>query len=162
MATFDTIQADFFRMTHEIIWCTVTTVDTDGRPRSRILHPLWELEGDRPVGWIFTSPTPIKARHLSANPILAFSYWAPSHNVVQGEATATWVEDPAVKKHVWDLFATTPPPLGYDLTAFGISGPDHPGFTALRLDPDRIQILDGAKVAAGDFKPTVATLGQAS
>lgn len=157
--TFDTIKADFFRFTQEIVWCTVTTVDSDGRPRSRILHPIWEMEGDRPVGWIFTNPSPIKSRHLAANPVIAFSYWSPTHHVVQGEAATSWVQDPAVKKHVWDLFTTTPEPLGYDLTAFGVSGPDSPDFTVLRLDPDRIQVLDGAKAAAGDFKPRIAVLG---
>ncbi|MFI6867162.1 pyridoxamine 5'-phosphate oxidase family protein [Nocardia sp. NPDC050406] len=157
-ATFETIEADFFRFTTDIVWCTITTVDTDGRPRSRILHPIWEMVDGRPVGWIFTAPSPIKARHLAANPVVAFSYWSPAHNVVQGEASTSWVPDAATKKHVWELFTTTPPPLGYDLTTFGVTGPEDPNFTVLRLDPDRVQVLDAAK-AAGNFTPTVVRLG---
>lgn len=42
--TFDAIEHDFFRFTREIVWCTVTSVASDGRPRSRILHPLWEID----------------------------------------------------------------------------------------------------------------------
>ncbi|SUA79207.1 Uncharacterized stress protein (general stress protein 26) [Nocardia otitidiscaviarum] len=158
MTTFDTIRDEFFRFTGEIVWCTITTVDADGRPRSRILHPIWEMQGDRPVGWIFTSPSPIKARHLAANPTVAFSYWSPAHNTVSGEAVTSWVTDDAVKKHVWDLFTTAPEPLGYDLTTFGVSGPDDPKFTLLRLDPDRVQVLDVA-TSSGTFTPTVVRLG---
>ncbi|MCM6773858.1 pyridoxamine 5'-phosphate oxidase family protein [Nocardia sp. CDC159] len=155
--TFDSIADDFFRLTAEIVWCTVTTVGPDGRPRSRILHPIWEREGDRPVGWIFTGKTPIKVRHLAANPVVAFSYWNPAQHSIQGEAVAEWADDPEVQRHVWDLIMTTPPPLGYDLREFGVTGPEDPGFTVLRLNPQRIQLLDGAKAPA-DFKPTVAVL----
>ncbi|RDI44649.1 pyridoxamine 5'-phosphate oxidase family protein [Nocardia mexicana] len=153
---FAEISEDFLRFTSEIIWCTVTTVDGDGRPRSRILHPIWELIDGRPVGWIATAPSPIKSRHLAAHPVVAFSYWCPDHHVVQGEAVASWVESLEDKKHVWDLFATTPPPLGYDLKAIGgMAGPEQ--LTALRLDPDRVQVLDGSQVPE-NFTPRVAVL----
>ncbi|MFI1917844.1 pyridoxamine 5'-phosphate oxidase family protein [Nocardia sp. NPDC020380] len=157
-ATFDTIEHDFFRFAHEIVWCTITSVDSNGRPRSRILHPLWEMDDHRPVGWIVTGKTPVKVRHLAANPVVAFSYWSPAQHVVQGEAVATWVEDAAVKHRVWDLFMTAPPPLGYDLRQFA-TGPDSPRFSVLRLDPERIQVFDGADFPA-NFTPRVAVLGQ--
>lgn len=31
----------FRDMAHAIVWASVATVDADGRPRTRILHPLW-------------------------------------------------------------------------------------------------------------------------
>ncbi|MFC9438361.1 pyridoxamine 5'-phosphate oxidase family protein [Nocardia sp. NPDC057030] len=158
MAAFEAIQADFFRFTQEIVWCTVTSVSGDGRPRSRILHPLWEMRDGRPVGWIATGKTPVKARHLAANPVVAFSYWSPAQHVVQGEAVATWVEDVAVKHRIWDLFMTTPPPLGYDLRLFTPDGPASPKFSLLRLDPERVQVLDGAEFPT-NFTPRVAVLG---
>jgi uncharacterized pyridoxamine 5'-phosphate oxidase family protein len=157
---FAAIADDFFRFTTEIVWCTVTTVDGDGLPRSRILHPLWEQVDGRPVGWIATGKTPIKVRHLTANPVVAFSYWSPDQHVVQGEAVATWEEDLTVKKHVWELFASAPPPLGYDLRAFGAPGPDSEKFTVLRLDPERVQVLDGAGFPK-NFSPRCAVLGRA-
>lgn len=158
-ATFAAIEADFFRFTSEIVWCTVTSVGAGGRPRSRILHPLWERDGNRPVGWIATGKTPVKARHLAANPVVAFSYWSPAQHVVQGEAVATWEEDVAVKRRVWDLFLATPPPLGYDLGQFAPS-PESPQFSLLRLDPERVQVLDGAEFPM-NFTPRVAVLGPA-
>ncbi len=41
-------------MAHRIVWCTVASIDPFDRPRSRILHPIWEWEGDALVGWIGT------------------------------------------------------------------------------------------------------------
>lgn len=158
--SFDAIADDFLRFAHEIIWCTLTTVDADGRPRSRILHPIWEVIDGRPVGWIATGRTPIKVQHLAANPIVAFSYWSPAQHVVQGEARATWVDDPSTKQRIWDLFASTPFPLGYDLRAFAPDGPTSPAFTPLRLDPDRVQVLDGANFPT-NFTPRTAVLGPA-
>ncbi|MFI6166496.1 GNAT family N-acetyltransferase [Nocardia sp. NPDC051052] len=158
--TFDAIKDDFFRFTREIVWSTVTSVGSGGRPRSRILHPLWEMDDDRPVGFIATGKTPVKVRHLAANPVVAFSYWSPAQHVVQGEAVATWVADAAVKHRVWNLFMTTPPPLGYDLRQFS-PGPDSEQFTVLRLEPERIQVLDGAGFPA-NFTPRIAVLGAAS
>jgi len=138
---FAAFENDFLQLTREIVWCTVTTVDAKGRPRSRVLHPIWQVVDGLPVGWIVTGKTPIKAGHLAANPHVACSYWSPAQNTVYADCVASWVEDPQVKQQVWDLFMTTPPPVGYDLTAFGPAGPQSPAFTPLRLDPWRVQIL---------------------
>ena len=48
----------FVEMAHRIVWCTVATVDPNGRPRTRILHPVWVQEGDHLLGWIATGRTP--------------------------------------------------------------------------------------------------------
>ncbi|WP_067832533.1 pyridoxamine 5'-phosphate oxidase family protein [Actinomadura kijaniata] len=154
---FADLEEPFLRFTREIVWCTVTTVSPEGRPRSRILHPVWEVVDGRPVGWVFTGRTPVKTRHLAANPHVAFSYWTPSHDTVLGEAVASWVEDQGAKQHVWDLITTAPPPLGYDLAGFGLSGPQDPAFTPLRLDATRVQVLDGSDVPK-DFKPRMAVI----
>ncbi|WP_198676050.1 hypothetical protein [Kribbella monticola] len=37
------VQKEFRDRAHEIVWSTVATVGADHRPRSRILHPIWEL-----------------------------------------------------------------------------------------------------------------------
>ncbi len=57
----------FVKMAHQIVWCTVATVDSDGRPRSRILHPIWQWDGRELIGWIATGPTPTKRAHLKAS-----------------------------------------------------------------------------------------------
>ncbi|MFI6316583.1 pyridoxamine 5'-phosphate oxidase family protein [Nonomuraea sp. NPDC050556] len=156
--TFKALSDDFLRFTGEIVWCTLTSVDDHGHPRSRILHPIWEVIDDRPVGWIATGRTPVKTRHLDNNPHVSFSYWSPAQSVVLGEAVASWVDDPATKRHIWDLFTTTPPPLGYDLRITGADGPESPAFTPLRLDPSRVQVLDGAEFPR-NFTPRTAVLG---
>jgi hypothetical protein len=33
---FDPLREDFLRITTDIVYCTVTTVDPEGRPRSRV------------------------------------------------------------------------------------------------------------------------------
>jgi hypothetical protein len=47
---FDAIEEEFASRTRRIVWCTVATVDEKGRPRTRILHPIWEGT----AGWIAT------------------------------------------------------------------------------------------------------------
>ncbi|GAA4053735.1 pyridoxamine 5'-phosphate oxidase family protein [Nonomuraea soli] len=156
--SFSALKDEFLTFTSEIIWCTVTTVDGQGRPRSRILHPIWEVIDERPVGWIFTANAGVKGAHLAANPQVAFSYWSPEQNVVLGEAATSWVDDVETKRHVWEMFTTAPPPLGYDLREFGLPGPESEGFTVLRLDPWRVQVLDAASFARGNFTPRTALL----
>lgn len=139
--TFAAIERDFLQITSEVVWCTVTTVDGAGRPRSRVLHPIFEAIDDRAVGWVLTARTEIKTRHLAANPHVVCSYWSPAQNVAYADCTARWVEDDATKRHVFELFRTTPPPLGYDVSGYGPDEHRSASFTPLRLDPWRIQVF---------------------
>ena len=116
---FSQLQDDFLRFTAKIVLCTVTTVSPEGRPRSRMLHPVFTVRARSPVGWVCTSRTPVKARHLRLNPYVAVSYWSPDNDTVYAECRATWVDSEGEKDDVWDLFTTTPPPLGYDLSGYG-------------------------------------------
>jgi general stress protein 26 len=139
--TFEDLQADFLRLTAEIVWCSVTTVAADNRPRSRILHPIWELVDGRPVGWITTRRTPLKAAHLRHSPCVTCAYWRPSHDAVLVDCLATWQDSPEQKQRVWSLFTTTPPPLGYDPGTIWPGGPTDPDYSVLKLEPERIQIV---------------------
>lgn len=139
--TFAGFAEEFLRFTGEIVWCSVATVDAKGRPRSRVLHPIREVVEGRPVGWAVTGKTPVKTAHLAGHPYVSCSYWSPAQNTVAADCRATWVDEDAAKRHVWDLFGSTPPPLGYDLSGFGAEGPGSPHFTPLQLDPWRVQIL---------------------
>lgn len=47
MADLATIAPAFVDMAHTIVGANVATVDPDGRPRSRVLHPLWTWDGER-------------------------------------------------------------------------------------------------------------------
>ncbi len=153
--SFAALQDEFLRITGEVVWCSVTTVGEHGHPRSRILHPIWEVLDGRPVAWVVTGRTPVKTRHLAANPNVAVSYWSPSQQVVLAECVASWVEDLETKRHIYDLFNSTPPPLGYDVTWAG--GPDSDIFTPLRLDATRVQVFDGTGFPR-DFTPRTARI----
>jgi len=146
---FSQLQDDFLRFTAKIVLCTVTTVSPEGRPRSRMLHPVFTVRARSPVGWVCTSRTPVKARHLRLNPYVAVSYWSPDNDTVYAECRATWVDSEGEKDDVWDLFTTTPPPLGYDLSGYGT--PRNPAFSPLRFDPYRVQVVSGREYPFGDL-----------
>lgn len=134
----------FVEMAHRIVWCSVATIDAQGRPRSRILHPIWEWDGVRLTGWIATSPTPIKRAHLAAHPYMSLNYWAPSHDTCVAECGATWALDLATRARVWEMFAAAPPPLGYDPRMIPVwSSSDAEAFAVLRLEPWRLRVFPG-------------------
>src|SRR3954453_23816953 len=108
------VQTAFVEVAHRIVWCTVATVDRRNRPRSRVLHPYWELADRGLVGWVTTRPTPLKVAHLAHSPFASCSYWDSAHDVAVAECGAEWVDDVAVKEHAWELFGAAAGPLGHD------------------------------------------------
>ncbi len=96
MLDFEPLREDFLRFTTDIVYCTVTTVDPKGRPRSRVMHPIFEVVDGVPQGWALTDRTPLKDRHLAANPHVACLYWSPAQNTVAIDCTAEWVTDESV------------------------------------------------------------------
>ena len=40
-----------------------------------------------------TSRSPLKTRHLDANPYVSVSYWSPKHETAQADCRASWAED---------------------------------------------------------------------
>jgi hypothetical protein len=134
----------FVEMAHRIVWCTAATVDASKRPRSRILHPLWQWDGQRLVGWIATSPTATKRAHLQASPYLSINYWSPSHDTCVAECKAQWIFDDAGRTAVWNLFLNTPAPVGYNPTMIPAwTGPTCDAFAALKLEPWRLRVFPG-------------------
>src|SRR5258707_11207903 len=67
-------------MAHSIVWASAATVDENGRPRTRILHPIWEWDGTDLFGWIATVPSPVKKAHLAVHPEMAVNTWITPHN----------------------------------------------------------------------------------
>jgi hypothetical protein len=132
----------FVEMAHRIVWCSAATVDSRGRPRSRILHPIWIWEGDHLVGWIATDPTPVKRSHLDAHPYMSLSYWAPSQETCVAECRAALVFDDETRTMVWNLFLQAPPPLGYDPQIIpSWKRPTVDSFATVRLEPWRLRVL---------------------
>ena len=134
----------FVAMAHRIVWCGVATVDANGRPRSRVLHPIWVWDGQQLTGWIATGPTPTKRAHLAASPYASLNYWAPTQDTCVAECRATWAFDDATRTMVWDLFANGPAPAGYDPRIIpGWTRPTVPGFAAIKLEPWRLRVFPG-------------------
>ena len=104
MSGFNETANAFVQMAHEIVWCTVATIDKKGRPRSRVLHPIWELKGDDLVGWIATGPTPVKKAHLGVSAYVSCNYWTKNQDTCAAECHASWVEDPEGKQNIWDKY----------------------------------------------------------
>ncbi|MGF1470202.1 MAG: pyridoxamine 5'-phosphate oxidase family protein [Rubrobacteraceae bacterium] len=137
----------FVEMAHRIVWCSAATVDTRGRPRSRILHPIWQWDGDQLVGWVGTGPTPVKRAHVDATPYMSLSYWAPTHDTCVADCRVSWAFDDETRTMVWDLFAGAPEPVGYDPTIIpGWDSPVSEAFAALRLEPWRLRVFPGSLV----------------
>ncbi len=146
MATpFAEIEAELHARAARIAWCTVTTVDAKGRPRSRILHPMWEGS----TAWILTGRNSFKAKHIANNPNVALSYWDQQHQQIYMEGVASWEEDPAEKARIWKLVASTPPPYGWDPSPFWPAGPSDPGFGLLRCTPRRIELWSLGEMVQG-------------
>jgi general stress protein 26 len=142
---FSEIQQEFDARVNKIVWCTVTTVDRAGRPRSRILHPIWEDT----TGWIATGRQTLKTKHLAMNNNVALSYWDSDHKQIYVECKASWDDDLSQKKRIWELFKSTPAPLGYDPAMIWPGGPDDPAFGILKLDPWRIELSSIMEMAQG-------------
>jgi hypothetical protein len=143
MDDFTTVAPAFVEMAHRIVWCTAATVDERGRPRSRVLHPMWEFADGRLTGWIATFPTPLKRAHLAARPYVSCNYWTPTHETCVAECDAQLLFDDETRREVWDRFANTPEPLGYDPAVIipAWTSPTAEAFAALRLDPWRLRVL---------------------
>ncbi len=135
-ASFAEIEDEFMARIRRIAWCTAATVDRRGRPRTRILHPIWEGS----TGYIATGRQSHKSKHLAANPYISLSYWDPKHEQVYVDCLAGWEDDASEKRRIWELYKSTPPPLGYDPALIWKDGPDGADFGLLKLTPWRIEL----------------------
>src|SRR6187431_730088 len=67
VARFDDIQAEFTDRVSQVVYGILTTVDRQNRPRSRVMHPIWEQH----IGWVISWPASHKAKHLEHNPAVS-------------------------------------------------------------------------------------------
>src|SRR4051794_33871993 len=94
------IVPSFIEIAHKIVWASVATVDRSGRPRTRVLHPYWEWDGQMLVGWVATAPTPLKRAHLKRGPYVSCRDWAPIHDVAIAECRAELIYDDETRTRV--------------------------------------------------------------
>ena len=146
-----TIAPAFVEMAHRIVWCVGATTTADGRPRTRVLHPLWEWDGTTLNGWIATSPTSPKAGDLAAVPFLSLTYWHPSQDTCTADCEARFDTSDVDRRAGWTRFAEGPAPVGYDPSIIpGWTDPDAAEFGVLRLTPRRLRVMPGSVMLAGE------------
>lgn len=133
---FAEIEAAFLERVNEVVWCTVATVDSKGRPRSRVLHPIWEGQ----TGWIATTRTSYKARNIANNPHVSLSYVKEITKPTYVDCVAAWVDDLDEKRRIWELYKNAPEPMGYDPAMFWGTY-DNEQFGLLKLTPWRIELV---------------------
>jgi hypothetical protein len=137
-------------MAHRIVWASVATVGPDERPRSRVLHPIWEWDGTSLTGWIATGPTPIKRQHLEHSPFVSCNYWAADHDTCLAACRAEWYLDDETRTEVWNKFVNAPAPVGYDPSIIPVwDSPTSPAFAALRLEPWHLRVMPGQVLLTG-------------
>jgi general stress protein 26 len=107
---FDELQPEFINRVRRAVYCNMATVDQNDRPRSRMMHPIW----DGPIGWVITSPQSHKAKHLQRNPYISLAYIYDIEKPVYVDCLAEWISDVQEKERIWKLHKDTPPPLGFD------------------------------------------------
>jgi len=133
--TFEEIQTEFMERVARAVYCSMATIDRRNRPRSRIVHPIW----DGPVSWVISWPESHKAKHLKHNPHVSLAYIHDAEKPVYVDCSAQWFADPAEKRRIWELCKATPPPLGFDPEPF-FNGVEDPLFGLLQLAPWRVEL----------------------
>lgn len=147
----DAVAPAFVEMAHRIVWCVAGTVDTDGHPTTRVLHPVWEWDGEQLTGWIATSPLSPKAEHLERAPWISLTYWSPDQDTCTADCATTWDDTPELRRAGWQRFVDAPEPVGYDPSIIpGWSSPDEPAFGVLRVQPHRLRLMPGSLLMRGE------------
>ena len=145
-----TVAPAFVAMAHGIGYAVVATTGLDGTPRTRVMQPVWEWDGESLVGWASTvTPSP-KTRELDRAPQLSLTYWAPSQDTCTARATAVPLTSPAELAAAWDRFRRTPPPAGFDPAIHPAwDSPESPTFGVLRLTPSALRVQPGSLMLTG-------------
>ena len=149
MDELEVVAPAFVEMAHRIVWCSGATIDRAGRPRSRVLHPVWEWDGSELKGWIATSPLSPKRADLDAHPFISLNYWTNSHDTCLAECTAEWKLDDESRAEGWDRIRNAPAPVGYDPSIIpGWDSPTALAFGILEVVPWRLRVMPGSYMAA--------------
>jgi hypothetical protein len=147
VASFAELSEEFLARILRHPWCNLATVDRRGRPRSRIVHPVWDgsdgasSAGAGPTGWLGTRAHSHKIKHLAQTPYVSLAYVADLAKPVYVDCAMRYVDDLAERRRVWALIAAAPAPMGYDpAPIFEVA--DHPGFALLELVPWRVELAN--------------------
>lgn len=146
------IAESFVDMAHKIVWASAATVDPEHRPRTRILHPVWDWDGETLSGVVATGPTPAKTADIAHSPRVSFSYWAPNQDTCRADCDVEWATDDETCRETWDRLVSTPEPVGYDPSIIPAwsEGPTSPAFTVWKLTPYLLRVMPGTTLTGGE------------
>jgi general stress protein 26 len=121
-------------------WAYLATADGT-QPRVKVVHPAFE--GERV--WVATGRASAKARHIGKNSNVELFYQI-SHEMVHLTVTgkATFVENPAEKKRIWDAKV-----FDYDLAQFWPEGPQSKDFGLMLISPTRVELTSLPEMMTG-------------
>lgn len=143
VSSFAEIEAEFIERAHRMVWCDMATVGPDGRPQTRIVHPVWEGN----TAWMTSLRFGPKADDIDRNPYVSLAYVADPMKPAYAECIASWVDDRDERIEIWKRIAALPEPLGYATeTMFGSY--DFPNLTMLRLKPWKVRLTVAGDVSA--------------
>ena len=121
-------------------WAYLATSD-GAQPRVKVVHP--GFEGERV--WVATGRASAKARHIGKNSNVELFYQVGPemvHLTVTGKAT--FVENPAEKKRIWDGKV-----FDYDLNQFWPEGPQSKDFGLMLITPTRVELTSLPEMMTG-------------
>lgn len=125
---------------HRMVRCNAATVDARSRPRSRLVHPVW----DGATGWWGARRDSFKGRHITGNPWVSLACISDLAQPLYIDCQAAWADELAEKQHAWDLFPRIPRPAGYDPAPI-YAAPDYPNFGLLKLAPWWVQLVESPR-----------------
>ena len=106
VSTFAELQPEFLERVSGAVYACLATIDSKDRPRSRIVHPIWEGA----TAWIVSYPATPKSKHIARNPHVLLAYINDINKPVYAECTAEWKHEREEKLRVWEVIKATPPP----------------------------------------------------
>ncbi len=134
---FSDIIEEFSCRVEKMIWCNVATIDHKQRPRSRIMHPVWEDS----IGWMTSRRHAYKAKHLAKNPFVSLAYVADVAKPLYIDCIAQWEDNVEEKLRVWEFIMSKPEPYGFDPGSI-FQSKDDPNYGLLQLTPIRIELVN--------------------
>src|SRR6266511_5656456 len=79
VSTFAEIEEEFLQRVRTMVYCSAATIDLHQRPRSRVLHPIWDM---------------------------SLAFIADPFKPIYVECRASWQNDPETRQRIWDLYKT--------------------------------------------------------
>jgi hypothetical protein len=143
VSSFAEIEPEFIERAHRMVWCDMATIGRDGRPRTRIVHPVWE--GD--TAWVTSFRVGPKAGDIDYSPYVSLAYVSDPLKPAYAECVASWVDDREERIKIWERIAAIPEPLGYNAQIM-FGSYDVPNLTILRLETWKIRLTVAGDVSA--------------